>query len=41
MRKFAPLRPDLTKATMLEEQGGNGNAHRFWEWNEEQAEDFV
>ncbi|CZR68472.1 related to Oxidoreductase, short-chain dehydrogenase [Phialocephala subalpina] len=29
--RFAPLRPDLPKATKLEEDGGNGNAQKFWE----------
>ena len=39
--KFAPVRPDLTKATMPEEQGGNGNAQTFWVWNEEPVKDFI
>jgi hypothetical protein len=39
--RFASLRPDLPKATKLEEDGGNGNAQKFWEWNEEQVKDYL
>lgn len=39
--RFAPLRPDLHKATKLEEDGGNGNAQKFWEWNEEQVKEYL
>jgi len=39
--RFAPLRPDLPKATKPEEEGGNGTAQKFWEWNEQQVKDFV
>ncbi|SPQ24504.1 11172c2b-2db1-4dca-803f-84bab0c71b55 [Thermothielavioides terrestris] len=39
--RFAPLRADLPKATKPEDEGGNGNAVKFWEWNEEQVKDYV
>ena len=41
--RFAPLRPDLPKATKPEEDegNGNGNAQKFWEWNEEQVKDCL
>ncbi|KAK3689261.1 hypothetical protein B0T22DRAFT_169306 [Podospora appendiculata] len=39
--RFAPLRQDLHKATVSKEEGGNGNAHQFWEWNEEQVKDYL
>ena len=39
--RFAPLRPDLVKATKPEEEGGNGNAQKFWEWNEEQVKSYL
>jgi retinol dehydrogenase-12 len=39
--RFAPLRSDLPKATKPEEEGGNGNAQKFWEWNEEQVKNYL
>jgi hypothetical protein len=39
--KFAPLRPDLPKATKPEDEGGNGNAQKFWEWSEQQVKDYL
>ncbi|KAE9369865.1 NAD(P)-binding protein [Stipitochalara longipes BDJ] len=39
--KFAPIRPDLSQATKSEDEGGNGNAQKFWEWNEEQVKDYL
>lgn len=39
--RFALLRPDLPKATKPEEDGGNRNAQKFWEWNEEQVKDYL
>ncbi|KAF4614408.1 hypothetical protein G7Y89_g15328 [Cudoniella acicularis] len=39
--RFAPLRPDLPKATKPVEEGGNGNAQKFWQWNEEQVKDYL
>ncbi|KAI9641492.1 short-chain alcohol dehydrogenase [Ciborinia camelliae] len=31
----------LTNATKPEEEGGNGNTQKFWEWNEEQVKNFI
>jgi retinol dehydrogenase-12 len=28
-------------ATKPKEEGGNGNAQEFWEWNEEQVKSFL
>ncbi|KAN0102166.1 NAD(P)-binding protein [Hyaloscypha variabilis] len=39
--KLVPLRPDLPQATKSEKDGGNGNAQKFWEWNEEQVKTYV
>jgi hypothetical protein len=39
--RFAALRPDLTNATKPEEEGGNGNAEKFWKWNEEQVKGYL
>ncbi|KAI1129634.1 putative estradiol 17 beta-dehydrogenase [Nemania abortiva] len=39
--RVAPLRPDLTKATLSAEEGGNGNAQQFWQWNEEQVNAYL
>lgn len=39
--RFAPLRPDLHKATKSVVEGGNGNAQKFWEWNEEQVKHYL
>jgi hypothetical protein len=39
--RFAPLRPDLPKAIKPVEEGGNGNAQKFWEWNEEQIKKYL
>ncbi|KAM7191529.1 hypothetical protein V8F33_008880, partial [Rhypophila sp. PSN 637] len=39
--RLAPLRADLSKAVIPEEEGGNGNARLFWEWNEEQVKDYL
>ncbi|KAF2173444.1 hypothetical protein M409DRAFT_61850 [Zasmidium cellare ATCC 36951] len=39
--RLAPLRKDLPVAVKPKEQGGNGNAQEFWEWNEEQVKDYL
>ncbi|KAK4208987.1 NAD(P)-binding protein [Rhypophila decipiens] len=39
--RLAPLRADLPKAVIPEEEGGNGNARLFWEWNEEQVKYYL
>lgn len=39
--RLVPLRPDLTAATLLREEGGNGNAKEFWEWNEKQVKNYL
>ncbi|KAM7215300.1 putative estradiol 17 beta-dehydrogenase [Rhypophila decipiens] len=39
--RLAPVRADLPKAVIPEEEGGNGNARLFWEWNEEQVKDYL
>ena len=39
--RFAPFRPDLVKATKPEEEGGNGNAQKFWDWNEEHVKSYL
>lgn len=36
-----PLRSDLTKATLLEEDGGNGGTANFWSWCEEQIKEYL
>ncbi|KAI8630460.1 hypothetical protein F5Y19DRAFT_427699 [Xylariaceae sp. FL1651] len=39
--RVASLRPDLPPATLPVEDGGNGNAQQFWEWNEQQVKDYL
>ncbi|KAI1337599.1 hypothetical protein F5Y15DRAFT_148891 [Xylariaceae sp. FL0016] len=39
--RVGPIRPDLRKATLLKEDGGNGNAQEFWEWNEAQIKGYL
>lgn len=39
--RMFPLRPDLTNATLLEKDGGNGGTAKFWDWCEEQIKDYV
>ncbi|KAI0477620.1 putative estradiol 17 beta-dehydrogenase [Xylariaceae sp. FL0804] len=39
--RLFPLRPDLTKATLLEEAGGTGGTAKFWNWCEEQIKEYV
>ncbi|KAK4497796.1 hypothetical protein PRZ48_010450 [Zasmidium cellare] len=39
--RLAPLRKDLPVAVKSKEDGGNGNAQEFWEWNEEQVKDYL
>jgi retinol dehydrogenase-12 len=39
--RFALLRPDLPQATKPVEDGENGTAQKFWEWNEEQVKKYV
>ncbi|KAK3316935.1 putative estradiol 17 beta-dehydrogenase [Apodospora peruviana] len=34
--RIYPLRPDLTKATMTEAEGGTGRTSKFWDWTEQQ-----
>lgn len=36
-----PVRADLTKAVLLEQEGGNGNSRQFWEWCEQQVKDYL
>ncbi|KAJ4304727.1 hypothetical protein N0V90_000254 [Kalmusia sp. IMI 367209] len=35
--RFGTVREDLVAATKSEADGGNGNAKKFWDWTEEQA----
>ncbi|KAK8067216.1 estradiol 17 beta-dehydrogenase [Apiospora hydei] len=39
--RIAPLRPDLIKATRPTEEGGNGNAQQFWEWNKDKVQEYM
>ncbi|OQD65447.1 hypothetical protein PENPOL_c006G01707 [Penicillium polonicum] len=39
--RMFPLRSDLTKATLLEEDGGNGGTAKFWNWCEEQIKEYI
>lgn len=39
--RLVPLRTDLTAATLPTEDGGNGNAKEFWEWNEKQVRNYL
>ncbi|GAP93140.2 putative short-chain dehydrogenase protein [Rosellinia necatrix] len=39
--RLFPLRPDLTKATLLEEDGGTGGTAKFWSWCEAQIQEYV
>ncbi|KAK8131399.1 hypothetical protein PG984_007837 [Apiospora sp. TS-2023a] len=39
--RIAPIRPDLVKATMTVEEGGNGNAEQFWAWNEGAVQKYL
>ncbi|CAJ2505082.1 Uu.00g124760.m01.CDS01 [Anthostomella pinea] len=39
--RIAAFRPDLTKATLPVEEGGNGNAQQFLEWHEQQVKDYL
>ncbi|KAH8195539.1 hypothetical protein TruAng_010299 [Truncatella angustata] len=39
--RVAPIRPDLPKATLPADEGGNGNAQQFWEWSEQQVKHFL
>ncbi|KAI0017572.1 putative estradiol 17 beta-dehydrogenase [Xylariomycetidae sp. FL0641] len=40
--RIAPVRPDLAVAAKYPgEEGGNGNAKEFWEWNERQVHDYL
>lgn len=39
--RIAPLRPDLNKAALPVEEGGNGNAQQFWEWNGQQTKAYL
>ncbi|KAI3390394.1 hypothetical protein diail_9818 [Diaporthe ilicicola] len=41
--RLFPLRPDLTRATLLEEDGGvgTGGTAKFWDWCEEQIKEYV
>lgn len=39
--RIVPIRPDLPEAVLPREQGGNGNAEEFWEWNEKTVKDYL
>ncbi|KAK2599161.1 short-chain alcohol dehydrogenase [Conoideocrella luteorostrata] len=39
--RIAPLRPDLIKATRPTNEGGNGNAQKFWEWNQDKVQEYM
>lgn len=39
--RIAPLRSDLPVAVKSTEDGGNGNANEFWEWNVEQVKGYL
>ncbi|KAF3763927.1 NAD(P)-binding protein [Cryphonectria parasitica EP155] len=39
--RIVRVRPDLVEAVLPREQGGNGNAQAFWEWNEKQIKDYL
>lgn len=39
--RMFPLRPDLTNATLLEKDGGNGGTAKFWDWCDEQIKEYV
>lgn len=36
-----PLREDLPKAVKSQTEGGNGNAEKFWDWNEDQVKNYL
>jgi len=35
------LREDLPKAVKSQAEGGNGNAEKFWDWNEDQVKNYL
>ncbi|KAI1407898.1 putative estradiol 17 beta-dehydrogenase [Hypoxylon sp. FL1857] len=39
--RVAPLRADLGEAVAPLDEGGNGNAQQFWEWNEQQVKNYL
>ncbi|KAF4617066.1 hypothetical protein G7Y89_g15081 [Cudoniella acicularis] len=39
--RFYPIRKDLVAATKTKAEGGNGGAHNFWEWTEEQVKPYL
>ncbi|KAI0197584.1 putative estradiol 17 beta-dehydrogenase [Astrocystis sublimbata] len=39
--RLFPLRPDLIKTTLLEEDGGTVGTAKFWSWCEEQIQGYV
>ena len=39
--RIYPIREDLVAATKPKEDGGNGHACAFWEWNEEQVKQYL
>lgn len=39
--RLLPLRADLSKATIPEEEGGSGGTVEFWEWNEKQVAKYL
>ena len=39
--RITSLRKDLAQAGLIEEQGGSGNAKRFWDWTEEQVAPYA
>ncbi|KAK8103612.1 NAD(P)-binding protein [Apiospora kogelbergensis] len=39
--RIAALRADLIPATQPTEEGGNGNAKQFWEWNQDKVQEYM
>ncbi|KAH8893075.1 NAD(P)-binding protein [Thozetella sp. PMI_491] len=39
--RVSPIRKDLIDATKLKDEGGNGHAAAFWDWNQEQVEKYL
>ncbi|KAI0160662.1 putative estradiol 17 beta-dehydrogenase [Xylariaceae sp. FL1272] len=39
--RVANFRPDLTKAVMSVQEGGNDTARKFWQWNKDQVKDYL
>ncbi|KAI1820734.1 short-chain dehydrogenase [Xylaria intraflava] len=39
--RIAKIRKDLMEATLSKEEGGNGNAAKFWDWTERQVKEYA